>query len=66
MKVVFECELDLDPKDGARFDVIQVSVQQNNEWRTKLMFAFSRANTVREGKHLRLDGDKCVVVKVGK
>lgn len=65
MKLVFECEVDMAP--GKKIRAIELLVQREGEvvWNQELAFVFSRPQTVREGKRIRLSQSEATVITVG-
>jgi hypothetical protein len=62
--MIVTLEIDADLPEG-RIEAVQLSVQIDNVWHKPVLFAFGRSQKVREGKHLKLDKDKCTVMAVG-
>jgi len=62
MKVIFEIEADL---PTGSFEAVQLALQINDKWSKPVLFAFGRPQTVREGKHLKIDNKTCKVIAVG-
>lgn len=63
-KVTFECEVEL-PADG-RIGGVELFVQDEcSHWVSRLAFILPRMQRVREGKHLRFNGQSGKVVELG-
>ena len=63
MKLTFEIEVDL--PEGEPIRVIELKIQQGEEWSTPFAFVFGKPQRIRNGKHLQMTRDLCKVKAAG-
>jgi len=62
-KIVLECEVEIEGPE--RIEAVEVKVMRGRDWQSVLLFALSRPQGIRDGKHLRISAAEGTVVKVG-
>lgn len=63
MKMILECEVETENLE--KFDGVQVSIHQGDDWNTVLFVALPKPHRVRNGKHLKIDKMTTKVIVVG-